>query len=207
MTTIAQLEKIKQNFANHSARPEGYGIPSAVLVPLMNINGSLNVLLTQRSLHMVNQPGDICFPGGHGECGETPMETALRETWEELGIRPENITIIGECDFITSHFGAYITPFVGIVENITIDDFVFSPDEVEKILLIPLDFFMETTPRLSVVTLESKFPPDYPFHLIHGGENYKWANAKVKHWFYDYNGEVIWGLTARIINNLKSILK
>lgn len=207
MSTSTSLDLIKKNFAHHIPRPEGYGIPSAVLVPLINIDGQLNVLLTQRSLHMVNQPGDICFPGGHGEIGETPVETALRETWEELGIKQENITIIGECDFITSHFGAYIRPFVGIVDNIALNEFIYSEDEVEKTILIPLDFFMQTTPRLSIVTLESKFPPDYPFHLIYGGKNYNWAGAKVKHWFYDYNGEIIWGLTARIINNLKTILK
>jgi NTP pyrophosphohydrolases including oxidative damage repair enzymes len=207
MYTKSQLYNIRRTFALHSPRPEGYGIPSAVLVPLIDINGSLNVLLTQRSLHMNHQPGDVCFPGGHGESNETPVETALRETWEEIGIEAKDITIIGECDFITTHFGVYIKPFIGIVENITIDDLIFSPDEVEKVLLIPLDFFMETTPRLSVVTLEPMFPPDFPFHLIQGGERYRWGKSKIKYWFYDYNGEIIWGLTARIINNMKCILK
>ena len=200
------IDNIEYMLSAHTSAAEGSGIPSAVLIPITEYNGSLHLILTQRSLKMKRQPGDFCFPGDHGELNETPAETAVRETCEEIGVCGENIKILGETDFIVTSYGAYIRPFVGYIDGIKPDEFKINPDEVEKIILIPLSFFINTTPRLSVVELEPKFPPDFPFHLIHGGKDYKWGKALMKEWFYDYEGNIIWGLTARIINNFKSII-
>ncbi len=185
---------------------EGYAKPSAVLIPLVEINNEPCMILTQRALHMKHQPGDFCFPGGRSEGNETAEETALRETWEELGILPERVKILGPCDFITTSFGAFIKPFVGVIENFNPKELNLNKDEVEKVIFIPLNFIMETEPRMSLVNLEPRFAPDFPFHLIVDGKNYAWGKYQTKQFFYDYNGDVIWGLTARIINNFKDIL-
>ena len=202
---MQSLKTLKETF-ERTPRLEGYGAPSAVLVPLMEVQGELCMLLTQRALHMKHQPGDFCFPGGHHEPGETPEQTALRETREEIGVPSCCIDLWGPSDVVISPFGAYIRPYVGYIHGFSLAQFRLNRDEVEKVLPVPLQFFFDTEPRLSIVPLEPKFPPDFPFHLIQGGESYQWGNASMKDWFYIYDHNVIWGITARIINNVKGIL-
>ncbi|MGL4790521.1 MAG: NUDIX hydrolase [Anaerotignaceae bacterium] len=201
------MDTLKKYFQNRIPKPEGFTHNSAVLALVMEINAKPHIILTKRALHMVHQPGDFCFPGGRSEGLETPLETALRETYEELGIPPKNIEIFGECDFIISQFGAYIRPFFGKVIDFPLEKFVLNKDEVDSVLPVPLEFFLETKPTLSSIYMEPKFPKDFPFHLIEGGENYKWGKSVSNQWFYNYKGNIVWGLTARIINNIKEILK
>lgn len=199
--------KIEKVFSNRTPGPAGYSKASAVLVPIIEIKGEPNLILTQRALHMKHQPGDFCFPGGHSEGNETPEETAVRETWEELGIPKENIIIIGPSDFIVTNFGTFIKPFIAKIENFDMKNIKTNPDEVEKVVCIPMEFFMKTEPRESILNFETIFPPDFPFHLIAGGKDYKWGKPTNKQSFYEYKGDIIWGLTAKVINNVKSILK
>ena len=204
---MSELDYIKNVFKTHIPKPYESKPPSAVLVPLMDIDGELNVIFTQRALHMVFQPGDICFPGGRHENGETPVETALRETYEELGVKPENIEVFGQPDYLLTKYGAYVIPFVGLIRNTKFEDFVINPDEVEKVIAIPLKFFMETEPMKSSMILNREFPEDFPYHLIYGGKDYKWGLIKEYHLFYTYEDVNIWGLTAKIIRNTVEILK
>ena len=118
-------------FKNRIPNAEGYSRPSAVLIPIIEINNEPHLLLTQRALNMKHQPGDFCFPGGGCEGDETPEETAIRETWEELGIPQDKIKIIGPTDFIATPFGAYVKPFVGILENFDLDEININKDEVD----------------------------------------------------------------------------
>ena len=90
--------------------------------------------------------------------------------------------------------------------KIQANGFSINRDEVEKVIAIPLSFFAETLPSLSSVPLKPQFPEDFPFHLIYGGRNYNWRTAAMNEWFYDYSGNIIWGITARIINNFKLII-
>ena len=200
------IKKFETAFTNREACADGYMKPSAVLVPIIEINGTLNFLITQRAFNMKHQPGDFCFPGGHSEGTETPVETALRETLEELGIPKKNITVLGPCDFIVSSFGAHIKPFLGIINNFNIKNMKINKDEVEKVFFIPIDFFLQTEPMVKTIAFEPVFPHDFPFDLIIGGKNYKWGEVANKQTFYDYEGNIIWGLTAKIIDNVKSIL-
>lgn len=202
-----RTDRIKDIFKNHISLPYETKAPSAVLVPLMEIDGEINVIFTQRALHMVHQPGDICFPGGHHENSEIPVETAIRETCEELGIKPENIEIFGRPDFMLTKYGAYVIPFVGLIKGVLPKDFSVNPDEVEKVITIPLKFFMENEPLKSYIELKREFPEDFPFDMIYGGKNYKFAPIREFHYFYDYNGIYIWGLTAKIIKNTADIIK
>ena len=201
------IKNFETAFVNREACADGYMKPSAVLVPIIEINGTLNFLITQRALNMKHQPGDFCFPGGRSEKNETPIETALRETFEELGIPKENITVLGPCDFIISAFGAHIKPFLGTINNFDIKNIKTNPDEVAKVFFIPIDFFLETEPLTKIINFDPIFPSDFPFDLILGGENYTWGKVTNKQTFYDYEGSIIWGLTAKIIDNVKSILK
>ena len=147
-------EKIKALLDLHEPEPEGIYFKNSVLVPLIYIDGELNVLFTQRSLELKKQPGDICFPGGRHEKGETKLETALRETTEELGIAKENIRLLGATDFIITPFGTYITPFIGVIENTDVHEIRFSKAEVNKLVPIPLCFFMENPPAVHYISFK-----------------------------------------------------
>jgi len=189
--------------------PEGRKIPASVLIPLFydSKEGKIKVMLTQRALDLDRQPGDFCFPGGQAEKGEAPQDTALRETFEETGIPKSAVSILGHTDFIVSAFGAFIMPYVAIVDEEAVKNLKLSRDEVEKAIFVPLEFFMAATPEKYTIEMKYNFPPDFPFEKIYGGKDYQWRKALMDEYFYEYNGDVIWGMTARMIKNLCDILK
>lgn len=195
-------EDIKKIFKKREPQPEGSCRGSSVLALLFKKNSEMHILFTKRALTLKSQPGDVCFPGGKKEEGETPLEAALRETEEEIGITCEKIKILGASDYVLTIYGAIVTPFIGYIENFDASKLLPSPDEVDKVFSVPLKFFMENKPIKSYVTLNPSFPPDFPMHLIYGGENYKWRGSKIPELFYEYDGEVIWGLTARITRHI-----
>ena len=200
-------EEIAFIFKNRSPLPEGRFRRNAVLVPLIQIQNELHLLYTKRALTLMHQPGDICFPGGKMEEGETPLEAALRETEEELGISRDHIRVLGETDYFVSTSNAFTTPFIGLLENIKVEDIPFSRNEVDSIFTVPLRYFRENTPITAEVALQPIFPKDFPFHLIHNGVDYKWGKSILPQIFYPYQGETIWGITARITNNLCEIIE
>lgn len=199
--------EIKNIFSKYSPQIEGTYLKSSVMILLFEIEHELHVLFNQRSFKLKHQPGDICFPGGRQEENESPIETAYREVYEELGINRSNIEIIGSSDIIVTTGRGVITPFIGIVRGINIDDIKFSTDEVENIFTVPLSFFFETQPDVYSMYFEPILPDDFPYHLIVNGENYKFSKTSVSHLFYEYNGYIIWGITAKIISNIIDILK
>ena len=85
---------------------------SAVLLPILEIEEQKSILFEIRSEHLDRQPGEICFPGGKVEEGETPRETAVRETSEELGISPGSIDILGPLDILVAPLGTVIYPYI-----------------------------------------------------------------------------------------------
>ena len=111
---------------------------SAILVPLYQKDGEYHVLLTKRSEELEYHKGQICFPGGsHHHEDDSLKETALREAYEEVGIRPEDVEILGELDStstLTSNF--LITPFVGIIPYPY--EFTVSKYEVDELVEVPL---------------------------------------------------------------------
>ena len=200
------LETIETKIKNHQIQAEGFKRPAAVMVLLMEKADGLYVVLTMRALCMKAQPGDICFPGGRMEKGEDATICALREVKEELGIASQHITIIKEIDFITTPYGAYVVPIVAKLEGIDETAFKINPEEVEKVILLPLNYLMTYDPKVYWIHLKQEFSEDFPFEDIHNGKNYKWASADNKQLFYYYEDIVIWGLTARILDNVKMII-
>src|SRR5699024_478299 len=89
-----------------------------------------------------------------------------------------------------------IYTFIGEIRAETINP---NPTEVADVFTVPLHYFLNTEPKTYEVTLEARPEKDFPFHLIVGGENYDWTHGKIDQHFYEYEGKVIWGLTAKII--------
>lgn len=114
-------------------------VPAAVLVPLIERPEGLSVLLTQRATHLKNHAGQISFPGGRMEAADaTVVETALRETEEEIGLRRELVTVAG---FLPDHViisGYRVTPVVGFVSGEFALALALDETEVQATFEVPL---------------------------------------------------------------------
>ncbi len=178
---------------------------SAVLIPLVNINGDTHILFEVRSMKLRTQPGDICFPGGRIDPTDpTPMECAIRETTEELGINKENIVDVTPIDYIVSDMGRIIYPYVGELQHI---DEITPNEEVGDYFTVPLSHFLNTTPESYKVNFKVIPEENFPFDLIVGGEDYNWKVRHINELFYRYEDRVIWGLTAKILTHFIKLIK
>lgn len=91
-------------------------LPAAVLLPLVSDSGVWNLLFTRRTEKLAHHSGQVSFPGGSLEPGETPRAAALRETYEEIGVAPADIRVLGCLPSIETNTNFYITPFVGLLD-------------------------------------------------------------------------------------------
>lgn len=201
------IETILQSFKKRN--PQMMGTENAnkfaVFVPLVKKNNETHVLFEVRSLKLRRQPGDVCFPGGRVDDEDTNVEhTAIRETSEELGLDPKHIDDVIPLDYIASE-RRIIYPFIGSINNV--ENMNINRDEVEEVFTVPITYFLETEPKTYELTFNIEPEQNFPFELIHNGKNYNWQPRKKLEHFYIYNNYVIWGLTARIIEHVKAVLK
>ena len=159
---------------------------SAVLIPLfIGESGEVRVILTRRSSRLNNHRGEVAFPGGRVDAGETTNEAALREAWEEIGLPPESVRIIGQLEpLMTMASASSITPFVGVVEHLP--ELVASPYEVERIFDVAL---------LELVDLD-----------CYREEIWDYADGTFPVWFFEVEGDTIWGATGRMLRRLLDLL-
>ena len=173
---------------------------AAVLLPLVQTEAGIAVLFEERSHSLRWQPGQICFPGGKVECADANNfeVTALRETCEELGLTPEDITICGELDALVTHMGPIIHPFVGLIKDTS--KISFNPSEVECVFTVPLKTLLAMTPRRCSMELADHPGEDFPFDLVPDRMR-GWRKHKQYYvYFYECGEHVIWGLTARMLH-------
>ncbi|WP_449354887.1 NUDIX hydrolase [Virgibacillus natechei] len=178
---------------------------SAVLLPLVEVENEIHILFEVRSLKMRSQPGDICFPGGKiDKEDKDPRACAIRETTEELGISEMAIEDVIPLDYIVADSGRMIYPFIASIAS---PDHIRPNDaEVEEVFTVPLAFFLQTKPDVYKVDVQVVPEEDFPFDLIVGGENYNWHTRSIDELFYQYDGKVIWGLTAKILTHFLALL-
>jgi 8-oxo-dGTP pyrophosphatase MutT (NUDIX family) len=150
-----------------------------VLVPVYNNEGKCYIIFTQRTNNVKEHKGQISFPGGARQDGESLLDTALRESWEEIGLAPADVEILGELDDTLTVASNYIvTPFVGIIpwpHNLKADGW-----ETDEIIEVP------------VSALSDKSSREDKNEVIEG--------KPVTSYFYHYGDRVIWGATARILH-------
>lgn len=176
---------------------------SAVMIPLIKKSDGYHILFEVRSNKLSHQPGEICFPGGKRECNETSMEAAIRETCEELLVSESDIELYGPLDYFLSPAGLRIDAYLGELKEYSGQ---YSKDEVAEIFTVPLEFFQHTQPERYYNKVNMHPEDDFPFDKVPGGRDYPWARGKYEVLFYEYDGYIIWGLTAKILYyNLKII--
>jgi 8-oxo-dGTP pyrophosphatase MutT (NUDIX family) len=162
-------------------RPGPSLTPAAVLVPIVERAEGMTVLLTQRTDHLNDHPGQISFPGGRvEEHDEGPVAAALRETEEEVGLARRHVEVVGALDIYETVTGFSVTPVVGLVEpsfSLALDAF-----EVAEAFEVPLDFILD--------------PENHERHS-------RTYNGTERHFYVlPYEERYIWGATAGMLVNL-----
>ena len=163
-------------------------VHAAVLIPLFRGSGEYKILFTKRSTQVKTHKGQISFPGGVvEEADQSFQETALREAHEEIGLLKEDVEILGQADDTTTVVSNFIVhSFVGVIPYPY--DFTISYDEVDRIIEVPFKVFLENDPQHRQNSAEFE-------GVIYPGSAFK------------YKEDVIWGATARILENLVGILE
>ncbi len=175
---IEKIRAVLQQRQPQKLKIPGF-IPAAVIIPFFSKNDQAHILFTLRTEKVEHHKGQVSFPGGAWEEQDADLrQTALRETYEEVGIPPGDISIIGQLDDFPTITSFLVTPFVATIPYPYPAS--LSDDEVEKLLEVPLELFLV---------------PDH-FELKE-----KEYNGKSYPIFYYYFGDVaIWGVTGFIIN-------
>lgn len=160
-------------------------VSSAVLVPIYHKQGQYYILLTKRTETVKDHKGQISFPGGAYEAEDrTLVNTALRECAEEIGLTTDGIEVLGELDDTITHTSNYIiSPFVALIRW----PYQFNIDqrEIEEIIEVPIMALLEKNcQREKTEILDGEAITSY---------------------FYHYHGKVIWGATAKILNQFLAI--
>lgn len=155
-------------------------IPSAVLLPIYyNKEGQGHILFTHRTEKVKEHKGQISFPGGARQYGESLLETALRESQEEISLSPADVEVLGELDdTVTVDSNYIVTPFVGVIpwpHNLKADGW-----ETDEIIEVP------------IAALLNKKSREDKNEVVEG--------RPVTSYFYHYGDRVIWGATARILH-------
>jgi 8-oxo-dGTP pyrophosphatase MutT (NUDIX family) len=154
---------------------------SAVLAPLYEHDGQAHVVLTRRSAALRVHSGEVSFPGGRRDDGEDLPDTARREAFEEIGLDPATVEIIGELDHLSTFTSnSFIVPYIGILPGRPA--LVPNPGEVEAVLHVPLAELLD------------------PAHFRE--ELWDLFGAPRPIWFFELVGDTVWGATAAMLRQL-----
>ncbi|MBI2849645.1 MAG: CoA pyrophosphatase [Chloroflexi bacterium] len=181
------IEKLQQALSRHRKlrNLDTSLIPSAVLIPIFIKDGEYHVIFTTRTHRVKLHKGEISFPGGaYEEEDETLLNTALRESAEEIGLAAKDVEVLGELDdFPTIGSNYIITPFVAAISW----PYRFTPDprEVAQIIQIPISALLNK----SCMTEETE--------TLRG--------RTVTTYSYSYKTDLIWGASARILHQFLEI--
>lgn len=160
--------------------------PAAVLVPVLPGPQGARVVLTKRASHLKHHPGQVAFPGGKIEPSDgTPEVAALRESHEEIGLEPAQVTLIGRLPAHETVTGFSVTPVLALIHA----DFIPQPEagEVDEVFSVPLDHLLN--------------PARYVI------ERRRWRGEWRRYYTVPWGPYYIWGATARILHGLAERVK
>ena len=160
-------------------------LEASVLIPVLTFQKNLEILLTKRSTNLKNHPGQIAFPGGKKEkFDSSPIETALRETEEEIGLSQHLVEIVASLPTHKTATGFIIKPYIGIISQPFEE--TLRCGEVDEVFTVPFDHILNEK-NFSIQTR-------------------KWNGSQRKYYAVPYGPYYVWGATARILLNLSKAL-
>ena len=160
-------------------------LEASVLIPVLTFKKNLEILLTKRSTNLKNHPGQIAFPGGKKEkFDSSPIETALRETEEEIGLSQHLVEIVASLPTHKTATGFIIKPYIGIISQPFEKTLRYG--EVDEIFTVPFDHILNEE-NFSIQTRT-------------------WNGSQRKYYAVPYGPYYVWGATARILLNLSKAL-
>ena len=161
-------------------------------------SSGLSLLFEVRSNRLKNQPGDICFPGGKIEKGETPLAAGLREFEEETGIPASEVNVIARFDTFYGFADYTVHTFVAEIQETSLAKLKINKEEVEEFFTVPLQFFKDNPPKVYEADIISDVA-DFPYEEAGISSSYNWRKSKNIIPVYRWQNRVIWGMTARIV--------
>lgn len=161
------------------------GRPASVLLALIDRPSGPTVLFTERAAHLKDHAGQVSLPGGRIAAGESPAEAALREAYEEVGLEPTAVDVIGSLDEFLTGTGFAVLPVVGMVGD---GEFVATPDprEVAGVFEVPLGVILDRS-AMSVGYFERHGSRLLTYELLYGSRR-------------------IWGATAAVLRNFQDVI-
>jgi 8-oxo-dGTP pyrophosphatase MutT (NUDIX family) len=179
-TRVERLRQVLERRVRRSIDTAPPLIRAGVLIPLMTSGGGIELVFTRRTDTVLTHKGQISFPGGQREDSDVEtVETALRESYEEIGLEPSRVTVLGELDDVFTAVSSFvITPVVGLVEGGVVD-LVLAPDEVKSLLVVPVSRLLDPA--------------------VHTTETRSFEGEQVRIHYYTVGDDVIWGATGRIV--------
>lgn len=194
------VEQMKEYFAARELGIQGATGEYAILVPLVQWEGKLCLLFETRAETLVgHQPGEVCFPGGRREKGERPVDTALRETWEEIGIPAGDIEILAPLDVIQDISDRVIYPFLARISSQGVEGRKASEAEVKDIFFVPLDYLLDYPEEVYRYVIAPQVDGKFPYERMGFPKDYPWRTGFMDVPIYEYQGHFIWGMTARTV--------
>ena len=160
---------------------------AAVLVPLLWRNSGWHILMTKRAAHLPHHAGQISFPGGALDASDKGLiDTALREAHEEISLAPTSVRVMGGLLPVRSPSGFIVQPIIGIVDGNIFDELRADPAEVDIIFTLPLAHIGQPD-NFSLVARQTK-------------------GCDTSYWVISHPEHYIWGLSARVLNDLRERL-
>ncbi len=160
-------------------------VPSAVMVPIFIKKSEYHLLFTKRTENLNHHRGEIAFPGGVCQAEDKDaLQTALRETREEVGIVPGDVEVLGVLDDFYSIHNYLITPFVGMIPSDY--EYRINTHEIERIIEVPVSHLLK--PEVFRV------------------EDWSWKGRTQPVYFYAYRNDEIWGVTAAILKQFLDLV-
>lgn len=191
---------------------------TAVIIPLMYINGDLHILFEKRSSG-IRQGGEVSFPGGEFLNGvdESLLDTAIRESCEELGISKNKIEVLNKFGTLVAPMGLTIDAYAASLKINSLDECNPDKTEVEKLFTIPVQYFIDNEPEIFSSNLEihtsetdeqGKVLELLPVTQLGLPQNYaKPWKGKYRVIVYKTSPNIIWGLTAEIVYEFCKLIK
>ncbi|MGL4253610.1 MAG: NUDIX hydrolase [Fusobacteriaceae bacterium] len=189
---------------------------SAVIVLLVE-DREEQYLLFQKRAQGIRQGGEISFPGGKiDKVDSNSLETALRECYEEIGLPEDKINVLGKLGTHLIPSGILVEAYLGKIDVSSLGDLKLNKQEVERCFLVPVKFFLDNQPRIEKLQVETLpyYEEDgkryiFPYEELNLPERYRspWKSQPREVYFYHYDGELIWGITADIVFEFLKYLK